>query len=176
MTGKLSLDIKYLIISILLISLFAVSSFSQTKISGIINKYGRVTSLGTDFVIVTDEAQFDQFSQGDTVLLIQMKGVRIYGSELNTYGTAYFSYGKPGRHEFLTIFSVEDATNKIVFRNNIEPTNYHIESGIQIIKVPSYNSAVVVTELTCQPWDSVSKTGGGTCVNNGKNYIAQCKY
>ena len=96
MTGKLSVDFKYLIISILLISGFTGSLFSQTKISGIINKYGRVTSLGTDFVIVSDEAQFDQFSQGDTVLLMQMKGARIYASETSTYGTAYASYGQPG--------------------------------------------------------------------------------
>ena len=168
MTGKLSKGIKYLIVSILLISAFTVSSFSQSKISGIINKYGRVTSKGTDFVIVPDEAQFDQFSQGDTVLLIQMKGARIYGSELPTYGTAYFRYGLPGLHEFLTILSVDDALNKIVFRNNIVNTTFDIESGLQIIKVPSYNSAVVDAELTCQPWDSVTKTGGVLAVITGR--------
>ncbi len=168
MSGKLSLDIKYLIISILLISVFTGSLFSQTKISGIINKYGRVTSKGTDFVIVADEVQFDQFSQGDTVLLMQMKGARIYASESPTYGTAYLSYGQPGRHEFLTILSVDDAINKIIFRNNIVNTTFDIESGIQIIKVPSFNTAVVNAVLTCQPWDSVTKTGGVLAVITGK--------
>ena len=34
-------------------------------------------------------------------------------------------------------------------------------SGVQLIKVPSYNSAIVDgADLTCQPWDSVTKTGG----------------
>jgi len=168
MTGKLSKDIKYLIISILLISAFAGSLFSQTKIGGIINKYGRVTSLGTDFVIVSDEAQFDQFSQGDTVLLMQMKGARIYGYEDLTYGTAYTSYGRPGRHEFLTILSVDDALNKIVFRNEIDNSDFDIESGLQIIRVPSYNSAVVNSVLTCQPWDSVTKTGGVLVLITGR--------
>lgn len=160
LTGKLSVSSKYLIISILLVHVLSIPLFSQTKISGIINKYGRITSLGADFVIVGDEAQFDQFSQGDTVLLIQMKGARIYASEASTYGTAYESYGKPGKHEFLTILSVDDATNSIVFRNNIVNNSYDLASGVQIIKVPSYNAAVVETGLTCQPWDSVTKTGG----------------
>ena len=168
MTGKLSVDFKYLIISLLLISGFTGSLFSQTKISGIINRYGRVTSLGTDFVIVSDEAQFDQFSQGDTVLLMQMKGARIYTSEASTYGTAYDAYGQPGRHEFLTILSVDDALNKIVFRNNIVNSSFDPASGIQIIKVPSYNSAVVDAVLTCQPWDSVTKTGGVLAVITGR--------
>ena len=163
MTGKLSVDFKYLIISLLLISGFTGSLFSQTKISGVINKYGRVTSIGTDFVIVSDEAQFDQFSRGDTVLLMQMKGARIYASEGSTYGTAYASYGQPGRHEFLTIFSVDDDLNKIVFRNNIVNTGvngFDTGSGVQIIRVPSYNSAEVNAVLTCQPWDSITNTGG----------------
>lgn len=160
MTGKLSVNSKYLIISLLLISASGISLFSQSKISGIINNYGRVTAIGTDFVIISDEAQFDQFSQGDTVLLIQMKGAKIYTSETPSYGTAYASYGKPGRHEFLTILSVDDATNKIVFRNNIVNSTFDPASGLQIIKVPSYNAAVVDAVLTCQPWDSVTNTGG----------------
>lgn len=157
---KLSVYIKYLKISLLLISVISVPLFSQTKISGIINKYGRVTSLGTDFVIVDNESQFDQFGVGDTVLLMQMKGARIYAHEAVSYGNAYYSYGQPGKHEFLIILSTDDATNKIEFRNNIINNTFDIESGVQIIKVSSFNSAVVDATLTCQPWDSLTKTGG----------------
>ncbi len=160
MAGKLQGISKYLIFSCVLICFSGVSLFSQTKISGIINKYASVSSIGADFVIINDEAQFDQFSARDTVLLIQMKGARIYASEATTYGTAYASYGKPGKHEFLTILSVDDATNTIVFRNNILNSTFDLECGVQIIKVPSYNAAVVDAVLTCQPWDSVTKTGG----------------
>ncbi len=160
MAGKLQGISKCLIFSCVLIYSLGVSLFSQTKISGIINSYANVSSIGADFVIINDEVLFDQFSQGDTVLLIQMKGARIYASEANTYGTAYASYGKPGEHEFLIIQSVNDATNTIVFRNNILNSTFDLESGVQIIKVPSYNTAVVDAALTCQPWDSVTRTGG----------------
>ncbi|MCU0462689.1 MAG: hypothetical protein MUF36_11875, partial [Bacteroidales bacterium] len=57
--------------------------FSQVKtLGGTINSYGRVTSFGTDYVIVKDDeenaGQFAAFEEGDTVLLIQMKGIRAY--------------------------------------------------------------------------------------------------
>ena len=55
MTLKLSVNIKWLIISLLLIAGLSGHLYSQTKISGVINKYGRVTSKGADFVIVSDE-------------------------------------------------------------------------------------------------------------------------
>jgi gliding motility-associated-like protein len=168
MAGKLSCNIKLLIFSLLLVSGISGPLFSQTKISGIINKYGRVTGIGTDYVIVDDATQFAQFLPGDTVLLIEMKGVRIYTSELPlSYGTPEFSYGPSGKHEFLTILSVDGGTKKITFRNNIiyynnvnPANNFNVEGDVQIIKVPSYNFAQVDGTLTCQPWDSVSKTGG----------------
>ena len=159
MTLKLYTNIKWLIISLLLIAGLSLQLHSQTKISGIINKYGRVTSKGTDFVVVGDETQFGQFTTGDTVLLIQMKGAKIYGKGAS-FGVAYDSIGLPGWHEFMTVLSVVDSTNTIVFRNNIVNSSFHLPSGLQIIKVPSYNAAVVEGDLTCQPWDSVTKTGG----------------
>ena len=160
MTGKLKGIGKYLVLVFIFIFCFCISLFSQRKINGIINKYARVSSIGTDFVIIDNYLHFSQFTQGDTVLLIQMKGARIYASESPTYGTAYDAYGQPGRHEFLTVLSVDDVTNKIIFRNDIRNTGYDLSCGIQIIRVPSYNSVLVDATLSCQPWDSVSGTGG----------------
>ncbi|MCJ7446906.1 MAG: gliding motility-associated C-terminal domain-containing protein [Bacteroidales bacterium] len=161
MTGSLSGNIKRLILSLFVILGFSWSLFSQTKINGVINMYGRVTSIGTDYVIVDDTTQFAQFSVGDTVLLIQMKGVRIYSIEAATYGMPESSYGPSGMHEFLIIESVDGGTKRIVFRNNIVHTTFSIEGAVQIIKVPSYNNALVdEAPLSSQPWDSISKTGG----------------
>lgn len=160
MTRKLSGNIKCLVLSLLILAGFGTTLLAQSKISGVINKYGRVTSIGVDFVIVEDETQFAQFAPGDTVLLIQMKGVRIYTPESTSYGNSGFSYGQAGRHEFLTVLSVDPVTNTILFRNNIVNASFSIEGDIQIIKVPSYNWAVVNATLTCQPWDSTTKTGG----------------
>jgi hypothetical protein len=160
MTGSLSGNIKRLILSLFVFLGFSWSLYSQTKISAEINKYGRVTSVGTDRVIVNNEAQFDQFSVGDTVLLIQMKGIRIYSYEVPNYGQPESNLTPSGMHEFLMIESVDDLTNTIVFRNNIVHSTFSVEGAVQIIKVPSYNNALVEATLYSQPWDSVSKTGG----------------
>lgn len=161
MTGKLKGIGKYLVLVFIFIFCSCISLFSQRKISGIINSYARVSSKGTDFVTIDDDLQFSRFSQGDTVLLVQMKGVRISASETSgLYGMAQISYGQPGSHEFLTVLSVDNATNRIVFRNDIRNTGYDLSCGVQIIRVPSYSSVLVDAVLTCQPWDSVSGTGG----------------
>ena len=162
MTGRISDYIKslILILTILLFTGIHTSLSGQRNISGIINKYGRVSALGIDNVTVPDETQFNQFAAGDTILLIQMKGVRIIAEEGHEFGTFEYNYGLPGQHEFLIIESVNDAGNIITFRTNIIHSTFSPQSDLQIVKVPSYNYAEVTAPLTCQPWDSISKTGG----------------
>ncbi len=160
MTASLSRYIKWLILSLLIVTGFNNCLSAQTSISGVINQYARVTSIGADFVVIDDETQFDQFAVGDTVLLMQMKGVLIFVLEDNSYGSGDTFFGEPGKHEFLTILLTEDATNTIVFRNNIINTTFDVQGDVQLIKVPSYNYAKVDATLTCQPWDSTTKTGG----------------
>ena len=134
-------------------------SFHNT-IHGIINKYGRVTAIGPgpDNVTISDNTQFSYFSAGDTVLLIQMKGAECLVPETGTYGDYQISVGTTGAYEFLTVLSV-GAGNKITFRNNILKT-YSSDGDVQLVRVPSYNEAKVDGELTCEPWDSITKTGG----------------
>ena len=162
MTGRISDYIKslILILTFLLFTGIHTSLSGQRSISGIINKYGRVSALGIDNVTVPDETQFNQFAAGDTILLIQMKGVRIYVEEAGSFGTFEYNYGLPGQHEFLIIESVNDAGNIITFRTNIIHSTFSPQADLQIVKVPSYNYAEVTAPLTCQPWDSISKTGG----------------
>ena len=160
MKGSCTVIVKRLLLGLLVITAFIEPSFSQTKISGVVNQYARVNSIGADYVIIDDEAHFQLFAPGDTVLLMQMKGVRIYGSESASYGDGYAMYGQPGKHEFLTISTCNDFDNKIVFRSDIANTLFNVMGLLQLIKVPSFNYAVVDGTLTCQPWDSISKTGG----------------
>jgi hypothetical protein len=160
MTGKLSGNIKCVLLSLLLLAGFSGILSAQTKINGVINKYGRVTSIGVDYVIVNDLTQFNQFHAGDTVLLMQMKGVRIYPTQDPSYGAAGYSYGETGKHEFLVILSVETLAKKIIFKNNIVTPGFDVLGDVQIIKVPSFNYAKVDVTLSCAPWDSISKTGG----------------
>jgi hypothetical protein len=145
----------------LILSAFENSLPAQvSSLSGTINKYGRVTSIGPgpDNVTISDNTQFSYFSAGDTVLLIQMKGAECLVPENTNYGDYQTSVGTTGAYEFLTVLSVGPG-NKITFRNDIIKT-YNADGDMQLVRVPSRNAAKVDTELTCQPWDSITKTGG----------------
>jgi hypothetical protein len=161
MLKQLTRYIKRFIISLLLLSGGAFVIYAQSKISGTINEYGRVTSLGTDYVIVADPVEFSKFKAGDTTLLVQMKGVKCIVPENANYGVFQTYDGTTGGYEFLTVQSVDGTggINKIIFRNNIVKS-YDVLSDVQIVKVPSYYSAVIDNVLTCAPWDSTRKTGG----------------
>jgi gliding motility-associated-like protein len=133
------------------------SLFSQTPISGIVNTTSAaVTSLGPDFVTVTD---LTGFAEGDTVLLIQMKGARIYTLNDPSYGTPEDILGLPGGYEFIIIQQIIGAEDKLIFGANLL-NNYSVEGMVQAIKVRSYSSARVTGTLTANPWNSVTGTGG----------------
>ncbi len=173
----ISLSVKIfrlLIFSVLFIGISTTGFSFQTKVNGVINKYGRVTGLGADYVIVNDPAQFSQFSVGDTALVIQMKGAQARVSEDAFFGNLQTAVGSPGKYEFLIITSINGPLKKIVFSANLV-RSYDVTGDVQIIKTPSYNSVLVDADLTSAPWDSVNKIGGvltmivGRTVNLGAN-------
>ncbi len=160
MIRRSEFHINKLILSLLVFMGSVSVLFSQHKLNGIINEYGRVTSIGINYVIVSDPVQFSKFSPGDTTLLIQMKGVRISVIFDVTYSTPESIIGKPGQHEFLIVQSVDNITKRITFRNDIVNL-FSVEGLLQLVKVPSFNSAVVDgSDVTCMPWDSTAKIGG----------------
>ena len=152
-------NINRLILSLFIASGYWALTFSQTAISGIINKYGKVNSVGTDYVIINNPEQFANFQAGDTVLLIQMKGGISIVDETSQFGLIQDTIGSPGRYEFLIISSVVPAQGRINFRNNCV-NSYSAGGDLQLVRVPSFNTAIVNAELTCQAWDSISGTGG----------------
>ncbi|HCC69722.1 MAG TPA: hypothetical protein DEQ09_01000, partial [Bacteroidales bacterium] len=137
----------------------------QKDISGIINTYARVNTIeATDALILDDVTGF---SSGDTVLVIQMKGVSVQVSQTSGFGQEDgYLEGQPGSYgvgfyELIVIEQVETGPNRIIFRNDLAGyDNYNVEGLIQVVKVPSYKSANVNGELTCPAWDSISGTGG----------------
>jgi gliding motility-associated-like protein len=158
MTVKLSCNIKSLVLSLLLIAAFDSKLSAQgSPLGGTINKYGRVTAIGTNNVTISDNTQFSYFSTGDTVLLIQMKGSKCLAANDASYGTYQISVGTTGAYEFLTVLSV--GSNIVTFRNDIKNT-YSIQGDVQLVRVPSRVAAKVDTELNCPVWDNVSNTGG----------------
>ena len=161
-------NIITLLLSLLLISGLAATVFSQeSKIGGVINTYKRVISLGPPANRVTVDNTVS-LNPGDTVLLIQMKGVIIYITESPTYGSYRESSGKPGATEFLIVSSVNSSAKTITFTNNISG-NFNAAGLVQLIRVPTFNSAKVTTTLSCQPWDSTLKTGGVLALMVSKN-------
>jgi gliding motility-associated-like protein len=124
-------------------------------ITGNINRYARVTSVNTDNVIVESVTDF---AVGDTVMIMQMSGVRINASQ-TLPGNYQNSAGTPGRYEVLIISAINAGPRRISFSRNLLNA-YDPLGKVQIIKVRSYSNAVVNAELTCQDWDSASVKGG----------------
>ncbi|MBK7628897.1 MAG: gliding motility-associated C-terminal domain-containing protein [Bacteroidales bacterium] len=151
-----------------MLSVLTVLLYSQDrKISGIINEYKKVTAIGPGLNNIT-LADVGNIAQFDTVLLIQMKGSIIYVPETGSYGSYRESIGASGKYEFLIVQSVNPGTKVVDFTNPILNT-YDINGLVQLVTVPSYPSATVKGTLTCQPWDSISKTGGVLTMIVGRN-------
>jgi len=136
----------------------------QQEISGIINAYARINTIeAADAVLVDDVTGF---SDGDTVLVMQMKGVSIITDQSSVFGNWDGYLGQPGDYgvgfyEFIIIDHVETGPNRIVFMNNLAGYDgYDVEGFIQIIRVPSFESATVTADLECPAWDSITGTGG----------------
>lgn len=133
-------------------------------IGGIINYYTPV--LGFDpcknQVNVEDAAGF---GVGDTVLIIQMKGAVIDGSNTAGFGNI-LDYRNAGHYEFNYIRSI---TGNVVELENILQGQYDIPAGkAQLIRVPSYKSVVVGGTLTCPDWDG---NKGGVLVLNVQDTV-----
>lgn len=149
------------IFKIQLLALFAVAfggvipAFSQAKplVTGQVNKYAKVLTVGVDFVTVQNASDF---SPGDTVMIIQMSGAEINASA-TLPGNMQNAIGSPGSFEIAIVQSV--AGNQItITRNILFP--YDPEGKVQIIRLGIYLDAVVNAELSCAPWDSTTSTGG----------------
>jgi hypothetical protein len=80
-------------------------------VTGNINNYARVTSLGPGYVISDDVTDF---AVGDTVMIIQMSGVRINASQ-TLPGNYQNTVGTPGRYEVLIISAINGGTNQVSF-------------------------------------------------------------
>ena len=156
MTGRFSCKLRYLLVALLILFGFSRNALSFQKVlSGNFNQpETHVLTVGVDRVTVDDATGF---AVGDTVLLIQMQGVRILTDPLGSYGTLQNKFGEPGVHEFLIVLSVN--SNEVVFRNNII-NSFNASGNVQLIRVPYYNSALITGTLTCSPWDPVTRSGG----------------
>ncbi len=149
------------IFKIQLLALFAFAfggvmpAFGQATplVTGQVNRYAKVLTVGGDFVTVQDASDF---SPGDTVMVIQMSGAEINASA-TLPGNMQNSIGSPGSFEIVIVQAV--VGNQITFTRSIL-FPYDPEGKVQIIRLGIYLDAVVNAELTCTPWDSTTCTGG----------------
>jgi gliding motility-associated-like protein len=160
--GPKALRICFLLLPLFL--LFTQPLFSQAEIGGIINDYYRVESIvGNQAVTVSNPGTLQE---GDTVLLIQMKGIGIL-TNLNDYGKPQ-DINDAGNYEFLLIDRVVD--NTVHFTREFlkvgydelgnEKAGYDAAGTVQLVKVKGYQSARVTGTLTAKPWDRETGTGG----------------
>lgn len=144
-------NFKYYFLTVFLIGCLSKIIGQTTSISGVINNYASVTSIGAQSVSVSS---ISGFMIGDKVLLIQMKGATIDTTNTLNFGIIS-SYNDAGNYEMLTVSAISSGT--ITFTNPISRT-YNIVGLVQLIKVPVYNNVSVTGLLTCLPWNGL--TGG----------------
>jgi gliding motility-associated-like protein len=132
-------------------------------IGGIINEYTPILAFDPCKNQLTVE-NGTNYTVGDTVLMIQMKGAVIDSSNTAAFGTVT-DYKSAGNYEFNYIAA--KTGNVITLRNKLLHT-YEIPNGkVQLIRVPYYNGNVTVaTTLTCAPWDG---SKGGVLAFNVKD-------
>ena|GEM_PF-1514823 len=150
-----------LLFLLLLILSFSQTVYSQTSISGIINEYTVVDSIypTKDTIRVSNPSPFNA---NDTVMVYQAKGAGVRtdttsaGSRhlFGTLATAS-SANNAGNYEIILVDKVDG--NLVIFKVGLNNT-YDSEDIVQLITVPSFISASVDAELTCESWEG-SKGG-----------------
>ncbi len=127
--------------------------FAQTPISGVVNTYVEVVSVDNVANTVTVSSSAN-FQIGDHVLIIQMQGATIDQSQTAAFGSIT-NYNNCGNYEFQVICDVQG--NTFTFNHNLI-NSYTSSESVQIVKVASYQNALLSGDLTAQPWNGT--TGG----------------
>jgi gliding motility-associated-like protein len=145
-------------------SSFCKKILVETCDTAIINKYTEVLSLDkcTNTLTVANAADFNV---GDTVLMIQMKGIVIDSTNTAAFGNIT-DIKNAGNYEFNYVKSKDG--------NNIELENamlkeYDLPDGIvQLIRIPYFSNYTNTSTLTCLPWDGRK---GGVLAFNVQNTL-----
>lgn len=146
---------KTRLLILLLYTLLGSSSVrAQTPISGVINTYHKVLSLGNaDGWVVVDNP--GALGPGDKVMLVQMKGAGVSTGNA-TFGDTT-SLNKAGNYELGTVCTVHSDT---VFLLNTIQQQYTPADKVQLVYIPVYDNAVVTGELKATPWNNSTGKGG----------------
>lgn len=153
-------------LAVLILSIANVVPTWGQSISGVINSYYRVTAINaaTSQVTVSNAAGL---TPGLKVLIIQMKGASIDGSNSSSFGNIT-SIGEAGTYEYNTICAV--AGNDILLRNELTRP-YNSSASVQLIPVPQYNIVTVTDTLKAAAWNRATGTGGVLVIEADTIYL-----
>lgn len=141
--------------AVIVVYLHFWSGATAQSISGVINSYYQVTAVnfGTNGLTVSNSTGL---APGNRVLIIQMKGAAINGTNSASFGDIT-SIAEAGHYEYNTICAV--AGNEVLLKSEfIYP--YNSSGSVQLIPVPRYNIVTISDTVKALPWNSVSGTGG----------------
>ena len=118
-----------------------------------INRYANV--VGIDYcsnALSIPSGMGSQFSVGDKIMIIQMKGASLKTGN-NANNGKIDDYNNAGNYEINEIKSINStATDDVVFKYEIERA-YNVSGSVQIVSIPQYDDVVIQNTLTCQPWN-----------------------
>jgi len=128
---------------------------SQTPISGVVNDYYSVTEVINAQSCVRLSGT-SGLAMGDRALLIQMKGAAINTASSSTFGDTT-GLAAAGNYELVTICNVSGDTAFFIFQLL---NQYSVTGKVQLVRIPTYASAMVTDTLKAAPWNNTSGTGG----------------
>jgi hypothetical protein len=141
-------------LSLILTALYPCGAECQS-VSGVVNSYFAITAVNTASNTVTVDNATGLYN-GEPVLIIQMKGATIDGSNTATYGSIT-AVNDAGNYEFNTICSISG--NEVWFQNKLVNA-YDPTGNVQLVSYTSYSSVTVSGTVNAQPWSSTTGTGG----------------
>lgn len=128
------------------------------KIGGVINSYARILTLNSIEKRITIDnisGNSSDFNIGRKVLIIQMKGANIHTTNNGNYGIVS-NLNNAGNYELTTVVNRSGNT---IWLETVE-RNYTASGSVQLVSVPQYTSAEVVSTITALSWDPAQGRGG----------------
>jgi hypothetical protein len=120
-----------------------------------VNFYFAVTAVNAaaNSVTVTNATGL---SNGQPVLIIQMKGATVNASNTAAYGSIS-AINDAGNYEFDTVCSISG--NEVYLQNKLVNA-YDPTGNVQLVSFTSYSSVTVTGTVNAQAWSSTTGTGG----------------
>ncbi len=140
-------------VSVILLLVACLVNKAQTNIGGIINQYAGVTTVNfcANYVVVNSTTGF---AVGQKVMIIQMKGAQVDGSNAPSYGDV-INYVGAGNYE---INEIEVVSGNVVKFKYALARDYEVSGAVQLVSLQEYADAVVTAPLTAPAWNG--STGG----------------